>query len=77
MLMGRPNTKPDGVALARYRKQARRIGLESIALDGLDPGREPAVGIGYGDPDGLGAEIETDQRATFRPVGGGVDQGEE
>ena len=63
-----------GVALAGDGEQARGVGLEGLALDGLDAGREPAIGIGYRDPDGLGAQIEADQRAAFRPVRDGVDQ---
>ena len=58
----------DRVALRGDREQPRRIGLEGLALDGLDAGREPPVGIGHRDADGLGAEIETDQRAALGPV---------
>ena len=64
----------DGVALGGDREQPRRVGLEGLALDGLDAGGEPAVGIGHRDADGLGAEIEPDQRAAFGPVRDGVDQ---
>ena len=64
----------DGLAFARDREQPRRIRLERLALDGLDAGREPAVRIGHGDADGLGAEIEADQRAALGPVRGGFDQ---
>ena len=71
---GQAEHEADGIAFTGDGEQARRIGLESLALDGLDAGREPAIGIGYRDPDGLGAEIEPDQRAAFRPVRGGVDQ---
>ena len=74
MLMGRPSTKPDRVALGGNREQPRGVGLEGLALDGLDAGREPAIGIGYRDADGLGAQIEPDQRAAFGPVRDGVDQ---
>ena len=63
-----------GGALGGDGEQARGVGLERLALDGLDPGRKPAVGVGHRDPDGLGAEIEADQRAAFRPVRGGIDQ---
>ena len=74
MLMGRPSTKPTALRSAAMREQPRRIGLERLALDGLDAGREPAVGIGHRDADGLGAEIEADQRAALGPVRGGFDQ---
>ncbi len=53
---------------------ARGVSLEGLALNGFDSGREPAVGIGHGNADGLGAEIEPDQRAAFGPVRDGVDQ---
>ena len=71
---GQAEHEPDGGALAGDGEQARGVGLERLALDGLDPGRKPAVGIGYRNPDGLGAEIEADQRAAFGPVRGGIDQ---
>ena len=71
---GQAEHEADGVALAGDREQARRIGLEGLALDGLDAGREPAVGIGHRDADGLGAQIEPDQRAAFGPVRDSVDQ---
>src|ERR1700712_141630 len=65
-----PNAMARSVSLEKLRAQARGdgerargVGFERRALDGLDPGREPAVGIGYCDPDGLGAQIEPDQRA--------------
>ena len=64
------------IAFGRERQQPRRVGLERLALDCLDAGREPAVGIGNGNADGLGAEIEADQRAALRPVRGGFDQRE-
>jgi hypothetical protein len=53
---------------------ASSIGLESLALDGFDAGREPAVGIGHRDTDGLGAQIEAHKRAAFRPVRDSIDQ---
>ena len=71
---GQAEHEADRIAFARERQQPRRIGLERLALDRLDAGREPAVGIGNGDADGLGAEIEADQRAALRPVRGGFDQ---
>ena len=75
--MGRPSTKPTALRSAGDREQPRRVRLERLALDGLDAGREPAVGIGDGDADGLGAEIEADQRAALGPVRGGFDQRED
>ena len=74
---GQAEHEADGVALRGDGDQARGIGLEGLALDGLDAGREPAIGIGDRDPDGLGAEIEPDQRAAFRPVRGSFDQRED
>ncbi len=61
-------------ALAGNREQPRRVGLEGLALDGLDAGRKLSIGIGYRDPDGLGAQIEPDQRAAFGPVSDSFDQ---
>ncbi len=62
------------VAFGCDSEQARRVGLESLALDGFDPGRKPAIGIGCRDPDGLGAQIEAHKCAAFRPVRGRLDQ---
>ena len=77
MLTGRPSTKPTALRSAAMREQPRRVGLEGLALDGPDPGREPAVGIGHRDADGLGSEVEADQRAALGPVRGGFDQGQD
>ena len=74
---GQAEHEADRIAFARDRQQPRRIGLEGLALDGLDAGREPAIGIGHGDADGLGAEIEADQGAAFGPVRHGFDQGKD
>ena len=43
----------------------------------FDAGRQPAVGIGDGNADGLGAEVEADQRATLGPVRDSFDQGKD
>ena len=74
MLMGRPSTKPTTLRSPAIASSRAASGLERLALDGLDAGRKPAVGIGHGNADGLGAEIEADQRAAFGPVRGGFDQ---
>ena len=74
---GQAEHEAGGVALGGDGEQARRVGLERLALDGPDAGREPAVGIGHRDADGLGAQIEADQRAALRPVRGGFDQGQD
>ena len=74
---GQAEHEADRVALGRYRQQPRRVGLERLALDGLDAGREPAVGIGHRDADGLGAEVEADQRAALGPVRDSFDQGQD
>ena len=71
---GQAEHEAHGVAFAGDGEQPRRVGLEGLALDGLDPGCKPAIGIGYRNPDGLGAQIEPDQRAALRPVRDGVDQ---
>ena len=71
---GQPEHETDGVALGGNGEQARRVGLEGLALDGSDPGRKPAFGVGHRDPDGLGAQIKPDQRAACRPVRNSVDQ---
>jgi len=61
--------------LAGNREQARGVGLEGLALDGLDAGRKPAIGVGHRNADGLGAKIKPNQRAALRPVRARVDQG--
>ncbi len=71
---GQAKHEANGVAFAGNGEQARHIGLKGAALDGLDPGREPAIGIGYRNADGLGAEIKPDQRAAFGPVRARLDQ---
>ena len=58
---GQSEHEADRVAFARYRQQPRRVGLERLAVERFDAGRQPAVGIGDGDADGLGAEIEADR----------------
>ena len=75
--MGSPEHEADRIAFARYRQQPRRVGLERLAVERFDAGRQPAVGIGDGDADGLGAEVEADQGAALGPVRDGVDQGED
>ena len=74
MLMGRPSTKPTALRSRGERDEARGIGGESRARDRLDPGGEPPVGIAGGDPDGLGAEIEPDERAARRQQRGDLDE---
>ena len=71
---GQAEHEADGVALGGDGDDAGRVRLEGLALDGLDPGGEPPIGIGHGDANGLGAEVEPDQRTALRPVRGGVDQ---
>ena len=71
---GQAQHEADGVAFGRERQQPRRIRLECLALDGFDAGRQPPVRIGDGDADGLGAEIEADQRAALGPAAGSFDQ---
>jgi hypothetical protein len=71
---GQAEHETDRVAFAGDGKQTRSIGLKGPALNGLDPGGEPAIGIGYRYPDGLGAEIKPDQRSAFRPVRARLDQ---
>ena len=74
---GQAEHEADRVAFARYRQQPRRIGLECLALNGFDTGRQAAVGIGRGNADGLGAEIEADQGTALGPVRDGFDQGKD
>ena len=75
MLSGSPSTRPTACRSAASAQEARGIGLEGLARDGLDTGREPAVGIGGRDPDGLGSEIKPDQRAPRRQEGSGFGEG--
>ena len=72
---GRSEHEADGVAFSGNGQQPRGIGLEGLALDRLDAGRQPAVGIGDRDADGLGAEIEADEGAALGPMHDGFDQG--
>ena len=51
--------------------------IERLALNGFDAGRQPPVRIGDGNADGLGAEIEPDQRTALGPMCGGFDQRED
>ena len=74
---GQAKHEADRLAFARDGQQAGGVLLESLALDGLDPGGKPAVRIGDGNADGLGAEIKADQPAAFGPVGCGIDQGQD
>ena len=72
-----PQHEADGLALGGDLEQPGGIGLEGLALDGLDAGRKAAVGIGNRNADRLGAEVEADQRAARGPKGCGFDQGED
>ena len=59
----------DGVAFGRDIARSRAASaLKALRWMRFDAGREPAVGVGHGDADGLGAEIEADQGATLGPV---------
>jgi hypothetical protein len=60
---GQAEDETDGPAIRSKGEQARRVGLEGLSGDGFDAGRKPAVGIGDRNADGLGPEIETEQRA--------------
>ena len=55
-------------ALRGEREQTLGVEREGLARDGLDAGGEPPVGIGGGDADGLGADVEAEQRAARRQV---------
>ncbi len=66
--------EPDGIAFRRERQQALGVGGELGAGDGFDCGRQPAIRIARCNPDGLGAEVEADQRAARRQAGGGLDE---
>jgi hypothetical protein len=41
---GKPEHEADRIAFARYRQQPRRVGLERLAVERFDAGRQPAVG---------------------------------
>lgn len=56
----------DGAAFLRERKNALGIRAETLTRNSLDRRRDPAIRIADGDPDRLGAEIETDQCAALR-----------
>src|SRR5262249_42379831 len=64
MLIGRPGTEPVALRSAGSADAgAGRVGREGLARDCLDAGGKPPIGIAGRNADGLGAEIETDQRA--------------
>ena len=50
------------------------IAVKTGARNGLDRRRNPSIGIAGGNPDGLGAEIKTDQRAALRQHRGSIDE---
>ena len=58
----------DRAPLRRERQDPVGIDGEGLARDGFDAGREPAVRIGGGDADRLGAEVEPDQGAARRQM---------
>jgi hypothetical protein len=53
----------DRATLGGKPQKPRRVGGKTRALDGLDAGRKPPVRIADRNANGLGAEIEADQRA--------------
>ena len=67
----------DAAALGGEREQTLGVGGEGLAGDGFDAGGEPAVGVGGGDADGLGADVEAEQRAARRQVSGGLADGDD
>src|SRR5262249_35458971 len=75
---GKSEHEGGGLPFGGKCEQARGIGGERLARDGLDRGREPPVGIARRDADRLGAEVEADQRAArgqmHRRLGQGKDQ---
>ena len=71
---GQAEHEAGGIALTRDDEQPRSVGGEILARNGFNSGRQPAIGVGYRHADGLGAEIEPDQRAALRPMRHGVDQ---
>ena len=74
MLIGSPSTKPTALRSVAIASRRAASALNALRWMVVDPGRQPPVGIGHRNPDGLGAEIEPDQRAALGPMCGGVDQ---
>ena len=72
MLRGRPSTKPTQRRSAASASRRLASSGEGLARDGFDAGGEPAVGVRGGDADGLGADVEAEQRAARRQVRGGL-----
>ena len=60
----------DHAALGGERKHALSVGRESLARHGLDRSGNPAIRVAHRHADGLGAEIEPDQRASRGQVSG-------
>ena len=75
--MGSPSTKPTALRSPAIASSRAASALKALRWMRLDAGRQPAVGIGHGDADGLGAEIEADQGAALGPVRDGFDQGKD
>src|SRR5579862_7786677 len=70
MLIGRPSTMP--AALGGKREDALGVEAEALARNRFDRRRHAPIRIARGDPDGLAAEIEADERAAFRQQRFGV-----
>ena len=68
MLMGRPSTKPTALRSPDIASSRAASALNALRWMRFDAGRQPAVGIGDRDADGLGAEVEADQGAALGPV---------
>ena len=67
----------DGASFGRQFEDALGVGAEPLAGDGFDRRRHAPVRIAGGDADGLGTEIEPDQRAALRHQRSGFDQRED
>ena len=65
MLIGSPSTKPTAAPFGRELKDARDVAVEALASNGLDRRSDAPIRIARGDPDGLAAEIKTEQRTTL------------
>ena len=77
MLTGKPSTKATACrSAARTRSRAASRG-EILAGDGFDSGRQSAVGITRRNANGLGPEIEADQRAAHRQIRHHLDERED
>jgi hypothetical protein len=61
-----------GVPLGGERQQLLGVGAEALAKDGRDWCGQAAIRVAHCDADGLGTEVEADERSACRQMRGGL-----